>query len=155
MTILTPKPFAKGFTSSRCCLILTQSLIPPGGPLTRTLEGHSGAVYSVVVSPDGKHAVSGSVCGTLKIWDLSTGNVIRTLEGDMSVGAVAIFPDGKHVISGSWDDTLKIWDLSTGIEVTSFSGESQINAWSILPERNTIVGGSLSGKLHILQLEGK
>ena len=37
-----------------------------------TLEGHSGPVYSVSFSPDGKRIVSGSADKTVKIWDISS-----------------------------------------------------------------------------------
>jgi len=43
-------------------------LDPPGGALLRTLEGHSSFVSGVVVTPDGKRAVSASYDHTLKVW---------------------------------------------------------------------------------------
>jgi WD40 repeat protein len=47
----------------------------------RTLQGHSGGVNGVAISPDGRHAVSASYDNTLKVWDLETGRELRTLEG--------------------------------------------------------------------------
>jgi len=34
----------------------------------KTLEGHKDWVYSVIESQDGKHIISGSADGTIKIW---------------------------------------------------------------------------------------
>ena len=51
-------------------LPLTGSLMPPGGPLIRTLTGHSDMVRAVSVTQDGKYAVSASSDNTLKVWDL-------------------------------------------------------------------------------------
>ena len=42
------------------------------GQETLTLKGHSGYVFSVSFSPDGKRIVSGSYDKTLKVWDISS-----------------------------------------------------------------------------------
>ena len=44
-----------------------------------TLTGHSGSVYSVAYSPDGKHLVSGSYDNTVKVWDAQTGKEVSVL----------------------------------------------------------------------------
>ena len=44
-----------------------------------TLRGHSGSVYSVAFSPDGKHVLSGSDDETVKIWDAQTGKEVSVL----------------------------------------------------------------------------
>ena len=44
-----------------------------------TLRGHSGPVYSVAYSPDGKHIVSGSQDETVKVWDSQTGKEVSFL----------------------------------------------------------------------------
>jgi WD40 repeat protein len=60
------------------------------GRALRTLEGHSGSVNGVAVTPDGRRAVSASDDKTLKVWDLDVGRLLRTLEGhDRGVSGVA------------------------------------------------------------------
>ena len=44
-----------------------------------TLTGHSGSVWSVAYSPDGKHIVSGSWDRTVKIWDAQSGEEVRVV----------------------------------------------------------------------------
>ena len=75
-------------------------------------KGHSSSVRSIAISPDGKYIVSGSVDGTIKIWDFKTGECLNSLEGHSSwVDSIAISPDGKYIVSGSGDGTIKIWDF--------------------------------------------
>jgi WD40 repeat protein len=41
--------------------------------VVRTLEGHTGSVYAVAVSPDGQFVYSGSSDNTVKQWRADTG----------------------------------------------------------------------------------
>jgi hypothetical protein len=105
-----------GKNSGDCCLrLVSPSLIPPGGPLLRTLEGHSARVNAVAITPDGQAAVSASSDHTLKVWDLKSGTLRHSLEGHSGdVNAVAVTPDGQAAVSASRDHTLKVWDLKSG-----------------------------------------
>ena len=83
----------------------------PLAVLERKLTGHEDWVNSVVVSPDGKWAASGSSDKTVKIWDLETGECQATLEGHTDeVKCVAITPDGMRILSGGNDGLIRIWD---------------------------------------------
>ena len=42
------------------------------GQETLTLKGHSGSVWNVSFSPDGKRIVSGSSDKMVKVWDISS-----------------------------------------------------------------------------------
>ena len=88
--------------------------------------GHCYTVTSVVFSPDGKYALSGSGDFTTKLWDVSTASEIRTFKGHASaVSSVAFSPDGKYMISGSGDNTLKLWELPVGREAGILKGHTK------------------------------
>ena len=95
---------------------LHPALHPSGTAPLRTLEGmYPDAVAGVAVTPDGKRAVSASWDKMLKVWDLESGWVLRTLEGHSHrVSGVAVTADGWRAVSASEDKTLKVWDLETG-----------------------------------------
>ncbi len=76
------------------------------------LEGHLDSVNTVTITPDSTKIVSGSWDYTIKIWNLATGECLRTLEGHLdSVNSVAITLDGTKIVSGSCDNTIKIWGI--------------------------------------------
>jgi WD40 repeat protein len=70
------------------------------GQAVRTLEGHTDAVSGVAVTVDGCHAVSVSYDHTLKVWDLSDGQVIVTLETHAPLTCCALTIDGKTILAG-------------------------------------------------------
>lgn len=130
-----------------------------GFTLIRTLinftkEKHIEAIFSVAISPDGQTLVSGSYDATIKVWNLRTGQLLRTLSGHSSqVSAVAISPDGKFVISGSEDKTIKVWNLHKGQSLRTLSDHSEI-VWSIAisPDGQTFASGGGDRVINVWRL---
>jgi hypothetical protein len=134
---------------------ITPSLTPPGGPLIRTLEGHTDWVRAIAVLPDGKRAVSGSNDRTLKLWDMESGELIQTLEGHTGwVNAIAVIPDGKRAVSGSDDGTLKLWDMESGKLIQTLEGHTgEVTAIAVMPDAKRAVSGSDDSTLKIWDME--
>jgi len=85
--------------------------------------GHSSAVMSVAFSSDCRTLASGSWDHTIKLWDIVSGRLLRTLIGhDDVVGSVAFLGDSQTLASGSWDSTIKLWDVSSGHRLRSLVG---------------------------------
>ena len=89
-----------------------------------TLNGHSGAVWSVAWSPDGKRLATASDDQTAKVWDAASGQGIADPEGPRAncVCSVAWSPDGKRLATASLDETAKVWDAASGQEVLTLKG---------------------------------
>jgi WD40 repeat protein len=79
----------------------------------RTLRGHTDAVHAVAWSLDGRRLVSASDDGTVKVWDVSSGEELLTFRGKpgTSFTSVAFSPDGRRLI-GSQGDTVTVWDAT-------------------------------------------
>jgi WD40 repeat protein len=131
------------------------SLTLPGGPLLRTLEGHTGRVSALAITPDGGRAISGSWDKTLRVWDLNSGRTLRTLKGHTHrVTAVTITPDGRRAVSGSGNETLRVWDLETGTTLhTLVVRTGFVQALAITPDSRRAVSALRDNTLHVWDLE--
>ena len=70
-------------------------------------------VYSVVLDLNRNQACSGSMDGTVRVWNLGTGQCVHTLAGHTSlVGLLGLSP--SYLVSAAADSTLRIWDPDTG-----------------------------------------
>lgn len=81
--------------------------------LIRTLRGHSGAVGSLTLAEQGKLLVSASSDGSFKIWDIASGELVRTLTAGDGV-ARAISASGSSMVAVGNDGNAAIWNLDSG-----------------------------------------
>jgi len=82
--------------------------------LLRIFSGHTSAVWSAALSPNGRLALTGSRDQTARLWECSTGQLCAILQGHTdAVTSVAFSPDGRLALTGSLDQTARLWDTSS------------------------------------------
>lgn len=85
--------------------------------------GHVDNITSVAFSADGRLLASGSHDQTIKLWDVTTGRVLRTFSRHtLPVLSIAFSPDSKILASGSADGIIKLWSVVSGQEIKTLKG---------------------------------
>lgn len=114
----------------------------------RTLKGHTEWVMSVAFSPTGQILASGSADKQVKLWDVQTGTLLRTLTSKYVVFAVAFSPDGKILATGGGSHPTNVgeiilWDTQTWTLTKSLAGHTdKVYSVAFSPDGKTLASGS-------------
>jgi len=82
--------------------------------------------------------------GHLKLWDVASGEVIRSLKAHWDgITSCAFSADGQRYLSGSHDNLLKLWDGASDKEIRIFRGHSnRVRACAFSPDGQRLLSGS-------------
>ena len=116
---------------------------------------HVGHIWSVDMSRDWTLALSGSEDKTIKLWDINTGECLRTFNGHSdTVRCVRFGHDGSYLVSGSWDNTARVWEASSGNCLFVLEGHAKaVNDIAVSPDGKHIVSASDDGTLRLWKRE--
>ncbi|MBD2001857.1 MULTISPECIES: WD40 repeat domain-containing protein [Cyanophyceae] len=125
------------------------------------LSGHKNDVTFLTFSRDGQILVSHSPGETIKLWNLKTGKLLRTLnEKVYAAGVVAITPDVQTLVTVDQkapfnnDKTIKVWNLKTNKLLRTLNGHSQqVNRLAIAADGQTLVSASDDKKVLVWNLK--
>ena len=116
------------------------------------LTGHTNLVSCVCFSTDGRILASGSWDGTIKLWDVATGTLQRTLPLEGYVTGVRLSPDGRTLASSSGGGEMgwmiKLWDMATGTLQYTLTEPYDDLSMAFSPDGQTLA----SGDPHVVSL---
>lgn len=78
----------------------------------RHFDGHAQLVTALVLSADGRRAMSASDDHTLRLWDAATGQELHRFDSQQErTVCLAFTPDGRHALAGGRDRKVRLWRL--------------------------------------------
>lgn len=111
---------------------------------TSPIIGSADRVSTLAVSLDGKRMVMGGI-GRVTLWEVSSGKLLRVLEGNHFVKSAVFSPDGTQFIIGSWDGVIRSWDAATGKLLRTINAEMMLSSMALSPNGSELLIGGIKG----------
>jgi WD40 repeat protein/tRNA A-37 threonylcarbamoyl transferase component Bud32 len=108
--------------------------------ILRTVDAHTGGVYSLQFSPDGKTLVSGGKDGVVNFWESNTGALERTVSNSAGpVYGISFSPTERCLATTGWQPTfanadLQILNSKTGETSRRFEEPGQVVCLAYSPD---------------------
>lgn len=116
------------------------------------IAGHRDALYSAVLSPDGKTLATASYDKEIHTWDVATGKLLSSMLGhNDAVFSAAFHPiHGRMLASASGDRTVKLWDVATGQRLDTFSQPAkEQNSVAFSPNGKFVAAGGVDNRVRV------
>ena len=121
------------------------------GEMSYLPTDHGNRFREVAWSPDGTRLATASQDTTVKIWDFSSRQIIRTIQGHDILTTISWSPDGKYIAYGNWEESganFSDEDITIILEIDKLRKAAELNVayhvyWS--PDDSMVAGESESG----------
>lgn len=127
---------------------------PPGW--VARLEGHTDPFQFLLISPDGRHAVSSAGEKSCLLWDVVEGKQIGNIDATLSLVYCGAFLDeGKQIILGGSGRSggLSLVDVQQRSVIKIFKGHTaSVKVVSLLPDQQHFISVSLDGTARLWEI---
>lgn len=126
--------------------------------ITHELHGHGNTVTTVNFTPDGRHLLSASYDGDLRLWNLEDESEIMRISGSSGAYLVGLTlsPEGSTALTQHFNGPVTLWDVETGTMIRQFGDTfNSYNGVAFSSDGHYIVSGSAAVLGRCPAAEGK
>jgi eukaryotic-like serine/threonine-protein kinase len=115
-----------------------------------TLYGHNdpsgGRIDCLKFSSDGTQIISVGTGGTIKIWNTSNGEELKSTvikEGQDQLSKFVFNTDNSRIAAGTWEGEVQLWDATTGTQLRTFKEHTKnVRCVDFSPSEELMASGS-------------
>jgi len=132
--------------------------VSPFGALTPVVQlGHRGPVRALCFSSDGKLLASSGADYLVRLWEVSSGHLLRVLRGHRApVNGLGFGGSNRWLVSASEDGSLRLWNLADGTVRARIDVGLPLHSAAVSPDGRLLAasaGGSYgaSSTIHLFE----
>jgi len=126
--------------------------------IRRIMGGYAVKTINAAFSPDGRFFSTLDNWGTLTLWEVSSGRMIRTikdgLQGSGKITRFAFSPDSRFILTWNKEGYITLSDVSTGREIKTFEKHSdKVECLVYSPDGRFALTGHNNGSLALWEIQ--
>lgn len=119
------------------------------------LSDEIGATFAIAMSSDGRQLSGGGVDGSVRIWDVTSGELLASLENGASpVRSLVFSANGSRLVCAREDGEIRLWDVSKRQLIRRFLGhEAAVRGLALSIGGEFLASGSADATVKAWDLE--
>jgi WD40 repeat protein len=115
-----------------------------------TLQGYGSGIADIAISADNQWFVTVGMEKNVRIRDLHSGKLIRSINNQSGALTVAIAPDGHCLAVGSLDHKIRLWNPKNGEKIGDLLGHiDSLSALQFTHDGKFLISGGLDASLKV------
>jgi len=115
-------------------------------------QTHTDTTFAFALSPDEHTLASGSMDGSVKLWEVASGALLWSGWHTQGTTCLAFSPDGRLLASGGLDATVRLWEASLGTPVEDIPHPGPVFSASWSPDGRLLASGDVAGTTRLWEI---
>ncbi|KAG8185675.1 hypothetical protein JTE90_008945 [Oedothorax gibbosus] len=121
--------------------------------LRHSLEGHALGVVSVDINEEGTMAASSSLDSHIRIWDLHSGQQLKSIDaGPVDAWTVTFSPDSKYIATGSHGGKINLFSVEKGSRENFLETKKFTLSIAFSPNGKFLASGAIDGIIKVFDI---